>query len=326
MKIAQIIQSTGVAINQLLTGKTGLLEPRRRVPHPRSVLLMLLSLGVLLALGSAASADTVTNISGAALSELQYAGDPGDAQYVAPAEPAPALAALYTADSGLAGDTPVVYVTAAFLGFPSLALDCLRASYSLYGSFTGPTGAEPYWLTYLKEPAPATGYIGVASIGGPDLKASTPIHVFYDFATDPLTTNQYWRTTLGDLASTAYGATTFGKLTVYETGVEIGRWDNGADVIPASANIQQLTVTVLELVNRIVSITNNGGGIFTICSIGTLGVQYYLVSSGDMTAPMPWTPVPGSTNTVSDTNGMWCCVVSNPAPAFYRSVAVSPAP
>ena len=54
MKIVQIIQSTGVAINQLLTGRARLLEPRRSVPHPRSALSMLLSLGVFLALGTKA--------------------------------------------------------------------------------------------------------------------------------------------------------------------------------------------------------------------------------------------------------------------------------
>ena len=39
-----------------------------------------------------------------------------------------------------------------------------------------------------------------------------------------------------------------------------------------------------------------------------------------------WTPVAGSTNTASSVDGTWSCVVSNPAPAYYRPVAVNPAP
>ena len=193
------------------------------------------------ALPLATSAFGVT-ISGTDLSSLHYSPSGGVAQYVAGT---PDVADLYTDDSGLslhAGD-PAVFVKAVNLGLPSMGtLNTLSASYSLSVPFTGPSGVEPYWLTYLY--APGGGYIGVVSMGGPDLNASTDIHVFYDYATSPLTSDTYWGKTLSYLDSTAYGSTTFGQMEVYETAVEIGDWDNGIATIPAEANIQSITVNV----------------------------------------------------------------------------------
>ena len=189
-----------------------------------------------------------TTISGTALSGLTYSGDPGDAQYVPPAGVTPALAALSTPDSGLNGDDPTVYVRAANVGLPTLGiLGTLSASYHLFDTAIGPAGTSPYWLTYLY--APGGGYVGVVSFGGPDLNGSSQIHVFYDFDSDPNThtTNTYFGDTLSALDSILYnGTTTFGQLGVYETGVEIGNWNNGAVIIPANANIDSITVNVPE--------------------------------------------------------------------------------
>jgi hypothetical protein len=77
--------------------------------------------------------------------------------------------------------------------------------------------------------------------------------------------------------------------------------------------------------NVVLSLVNNGGNSFTLAFVGTPNAQYYLVSSSDATAPLStWTPVPGSTNTASDPDGQWLCVVTNPAPQYYRSKAVTP--
>lgn len=193
-------------------------------------------------LTAAMTASASITISGTDLSGLTYRDTGGSAQYVAPAGSTPALAALSTSDSGLNGGAPVVYVRASNVGLASLGtLDSLNASYHLFDAPTGPSGAQPYWLTYLY--APGGGYIGVVSMGGPDLNSATQVHVFYDFATSPLTSDAYWGFTLSQLCSTAYGATTFGQMTVYETGVEIGDWDNGAAIIPASANIDSITIS-----------------------------------------------------------------------------------
>ena len=192
-----------------------------------------------------------TTISGTALSGLTYSSFP-DAQYVPPAGATPALAALQTPDSGTGptADAPAVFVKAANVGLPTLGtLSTLSASYHLFDAAIGPAGTSPYWLTYLYAPNASNSYIGVVSFGGPDLNGSSQIHVFYDFDTDPNThtTSDYWGDTLSTLDSILYnGTTTFGQLGVYATGVEIGDWANGALIIPASANIDSITVNVPE--------------------------------------------------------------------------------
>ena len=79
--------------------------------------------------------------------------------------------------------------------------------------------------------------------------------------------------------------------------------------------------------NSITSVANHHDGAYTLNFTGTAGARYYVVSSGSVGAHMTnWTPVAGSTNTASSPLGTWSCVVSNPAPAFYRAKAVNPAP
>jgi hypothetical protein len=191
-------------------------------------------------LAGAMSASATITISGTDLSGLTYKPNGGVAQYVAGT---PDLAQLYTADSGLTGGDPAVFVKAANVLLPSLGtLGAFSASYDLLSS-SGPD--QPYWLTYLY--APGGGYIGVISMGGPNLNGSSQIHVIYDYATSPLSSDTYWGDTLSQLDSTAYEATTFGQMTVYETAVEIGDWDNGNSVIPASANIQRITLYPVPL-------------------------------------------------------------------------------
>lgn len=188
----------------------------------------------------ASSVASAITISGTDLSGLHYSGNLGDAQYVAGT---PDVAQLYTPDSGVTGDAPTVYVRAANVGLSSLGtLSGLSASYDLLSS-SGP--GQPYWLTYLY--APGGGYIGVVSFGGPDLNGSSQIHVFYNYATSPLSSDNHWGQTLSQLDSTAYGTTTFGQMTVYETGVEIGDWNNNGATIPASANIRSITVNVPDV-------------------------------------------------------------------------------
>jgi len=84
-----------------------------------------------------------------------------------------------------------------------------------------------------------------------------------------------------------------------------------------------VTVNNCNQTNLVQSIAVNGDGMFTLRLQGAPGARYYLVVSGDLTAPMTaWAPVAGSTNTAASPSGAWSCVVSNSAPAFYRAVAV----
>jgi PEP-CTERM motif len=183
---------------------------------------------------SRASAATIT-FSGSGLSGLDYRPEGETAAYV---PGSPDVAHLYTSDSGLSGGAPVVYVNGTIAGFPLGPLGSFSASYSLYSSST-PSGTAPYFLTYLNDPL--GGYIGVVSFGGPTLDGASQIHVFYNFATSSC--GDHWGDTLATLDSATCGATTFGKMTVYETGVEIGDWNNGTSTIPAFADIQSITVS-----------------------------------------------------------------------------------
>jgi hypothetical protein len=189
------------------------------------------------ALAGSASASVVT-ISGTSLSGLDYRDNGGTAAYVAGT---PDVAHLYTSDSGLTGGAPVAYVNASNAGLASLGtLGSFSASYVLSGAASGPAGTAPYWLTYLNDPN--GGYVGVISSGGPDLNGSSQIHVFCGASTSGSCTNTYWGDTLATLDSIAYESTTFGLLTVLESGVEIGVWDNGLQTIPAQADIQSITI------------------------------------------------------------------------------------
>jgi hypothetical protein len=193
-------------------------------------------------LAGAMSASATITISGTGLSSLTYKPNGGVAQYVPALGVTPDLASLSTTDSGLSASAgaPAVAVYATTPGVGLLGtLNGFSASYGLYGAAIGPVGTQPYFLTYLD--APGGGYIGVIG-GGPDLNGSSVIHVIYNYATSPLTSDTYWGDTLSQLDSTAYGSTTFGAMTVHETMVEIGDWDNGALIIPASANIESITL------------------------------------------------------------------------------------
>jgi autotransporter-associated beta strand protein len=85
-----------------------------------------------------------------------------------------------------------------------------------------------------------------------------------------------------------------------------------------------VTIPVCSSTNRILGMTNNGNGSFTLQMQGTSGALYYLVSQTNIAQPLiNWKGVPASTNLVSAGNGIWSFTVTNRAPAFYRSKAIS---
>jgi hypothetical protein len=188
--------------------------------------LSFLALIVTLAAAVPALAGTVT-YSGTALSGLTYVGNPGDAQYVAAAGGAPALAQLTTPDSGLNGDSPAVFVAG-----PLGDLSAFSASYALYGSSTGPSGTSPYWILWLTDDP---GTLPIVADGGSPLNASSLVHV------GNLTNGSITLAAL-DLLVDPNSGSPYGLSTVAWAGVEIGNWGNGTNVIPASANIDSITL------------------------------------------------------------------------------------
>jgi hypothetical protein len=157
-----------------------------------------------------------------------YLAPATDAQYVPASGSTPALAALYTPNSGTdwTDPTPAVFVQG-----PMGTLSSFSASYSLYSPATGPSGTSPYWILYLTDD---TGFTApIVADGGPTINGSSLVHLFGG----PSITLSALDADIDPITGLAYG-----QETVAWAGVEIGNWDNGDNIIPASANIDSITV------------------------------------------------------------------------------------
>jgi GH25 family lysozyme M1 (1,4-beta-N-acetylmuramidase) len=90
-------------------------------------------------------------------------------------------------------------------------------------------------------------------------------------------------------------------------------------------SLQQVIQAACSQTNAIVGIADNHDGTFTLTFAATAHSDYYVVETSDLTEPANWTPVPGSTNTINASSGVWSCTVTNTgAQRFYRSVALTP--
>jgi len=77
--------------------------------------------------------------------------------------------------------------------------------------------------------------------------------------------------------------------------------------------------------NAVLNLTDDKNGTFTINFVGTVGVAYYVQMATNLTPPVNWQSVLGSTNTVTDSNGVWSFTSTNSAPqSYYRSVIATP--
>jgi hypothetical protein len=95
----------------------------------------------------------------------------------------------------------------------------------------------------------------------------------------------------------------------------------------SSASLLAQVVTCSQT-NALLSLVDNLDGTSTLTFMGTPQAEYYLLASPDVAAPMTnWVPVAGSTNTVTNVNGLWQFTLTNTPPQqFYRSTAVVPCP
>jgi hypothetical protein len=200
---------------------------------------MAIVFAIFLAAAMSASAQGVGTYSGTALSGLSYVPNAagGSAQYVPALGLTPDLAVLSTTDAGANGAAPAVFVMG-----PLGTLSSFSASYSLYSS-SGETSAliPPYWNIKVS-PTGIPGdpnLINIISMGGSTLDGSSAIHAFnYNFSAAVGT----WGMTLSALDALTYNGYTVGNMTVNKAGVEIGNWDNGVSIIPASASFDSITV------------------------------------------------------------------------------------
>lgn len=80
-----------------------------------------------------------------------------------------------------------------------------------------------------------------------------------------------------------------------------------------------------SLTNHIEGIAVNSSGIYTLDLVGTMGVSYYVQTATNLLSPLVWEAVDGSTNTVSNTNGLWSYTGTNSSPQlFFRSKVATP--
>ena len=121
--------------------------------------------------------------------------------------------------------------------------------------------------------------------------------------------------------------------TVTTVATSAGTWSlhvkgyNGADVENGSFDYPVNAVMPCSLTNAVVGIADNHDNTFTLTFVGTSQAQYYVATAPDMTEPASWSALAGSTNTVTDSNGLWHCTVTNSEPQrYYRSVAITPCP
>ena len=77
--------------------------------------------------------------------------------------------------------------------------------------------------------------------------------------------------------------------------------------------------------NHVTGIAVNSGGIYTLDFVGTMGVSYYVQTTTNLSSPVVWDAVGGSTTTVTNSNGLWSYTGTNGSPQlFFRSNVVAP--
>jgi autotransporter-associated beta strand protein len=101
------------------------------------------------------------------------------------------------------------------------------------------------------------------------------------------------------------------------------------DYLGSLDSLQQVVQEqVCSQTNAIIGTALNQDGSLTLTFIGTPQAQYYVVGSPTLSVPMSnWLALPGSTNTVTNSSGLWQLTVTNTASqSYYRSSAVTPCP
>ncbi len=100
----------------------------------------------------------------------------------------------------------------------------------------------------------------------------------------------------------------------------------GGNFLASTGSVDQVVKVFITCsqTNALLSIVRNVGGTFTLTFKGTPQAAYYVIASPDLTTSLEgWLPVPGSTNTVTNSSGLWQFTVTNgTSQQFYRGAAV----
>ncbi len=96
--------------------------------------------------------------------------------------------------------------------------------------------------------------------------------------------------------------------------------------LPSSTSLQQVVyLLTCSQTNSVAGITRNVDGTLTLTFLGTPGAQYCVVWQTNAAEPVAnWDVLVDSTNTVTDSGGLWSITVTNEGESrFYRSKALS---
>ena len=128
----------------------------------------------------------------------------------------------------------------------------------------------------------------------------------------------------GGTAAAATAALPLGTNTVQ------AQFPTQGNYLGSTNTVQQVVqnAVVCSQTNRVAGITNNHNGTLTVRFIGTPQAQYYVVASPQANSAMTsWTALPYSTNTVTNSTGLWQVVITNAlSQQYYRAKAVVPCP
>ncbi len=104
------------------------------------------------------------------------------------------------------------------------------------------------------------------------------------------------------------------------TNTVTAQYAGDGNFLSSSGSVQQVVESFMTCsqTNALLSIVNNRNGTLTLTFVGTPQAEYYVVASGEPTAKLsPWLPVVGSTNTVTNSSGLWQFTVTNAGPQQY---------
>jgi hypothetical protein len=109
--------------------------------------------------------------------------------------------------------------------------------------------------------------------------------------------------------------------------ITLAAWYTGTTNFFGITNtLSQVVNSTCSQTNALLSIVPNGGNSYNINFQGTPGAQYYVLSQTNVAQPIAnWKAQPGSTNIIGG-SGLWSYTATNPAPAYYRSKAVTTCP
>jgi aryl-phospho-beta-D-glucosidase BglC (GH1 family) len=100
---------------------------------------------------------------------------------------------------------------------------------------------------------------------------------------------------------------------------------NSTPAFAAAATLPFTVYSVASQTNSVLNLTDNKDGTFTLNFMGTVGATYYVQSATNLAPPINWQSVAGSTNTVTNSSGLWFFTATNFAPqTFYRSAVGYP--